>query len=93
MLRRVLADMLHLQLDDLRLRGQMYELEPPAVRKAVDGEGAGDEPGDGNGVEPIHHAHGLENGEVAALPGQRRRDAGHRYSSPRMCQAHPRKTG
>src|SRR5215210_905340 len=56
LLRRVLAGALHLQLDDLRLRRQMDEPETPAVRKAVDSEGTGDEPGDGDGVEPVASA-------------------------------------
>ncbi len=49
----------------------------------VDGEGAGNDPGDGHGVQPVNHAARLEDGEVAALPGERRRDAGHATGFPR----------
>jgi hypothetical protein len=56
LLRRVLADVLHLQLDDLRLRGQVDEDEPVGVGMLVDGEGTGDEPGNGDGVEPSRGA-------------------------------------
>jgi len=63
-LRGMLAGLLHLQLDDLRLGWKMDQPEASAVGEGVDGEGTGDEPGDGDGVEAVDHAAGLE-----PLPG------------------------
>jgi hypothetical protein len=37
------------------------------------------EPGDGDGIEPVNHPRGLEDGEVAALLGKRSREASHCY--------------
>src|SRR5262245_20096388 len=74
---RVLAGGLHVQLDDLRLRREMHQPEAPAVGNGVDGEGTGDDPGDSHGVQPVYHPAGLEDGEVAAPPSERRRYAGH----------------
>src|SRR5436309_685258 len=48
----------------------------------VDGEGAGDDPGNGDRIEPVDHPAGLEDGEVAALPGEGRRNAGHGLDLP-----------
>ena len=67
------------------LRGQVDQDEPPPVGRVVDGEGTGDEPGDSDGVEPVDHPQRLEDGEVAALPGERSRDAGHGYSTSAGC--------
>jgi hypothetical protein len=39
LLRRVLTGVLHVQVDDLRLGGQVDEDEPPPVGLVVDGEG------------------------------------------------------
>lgn len=44
---------------------------------AVDGEGAGDDPRDGHGIESVDHSLVLEDGELAALPGERSWDARH----------------
>ena len=92
LLRRMLADVLHLQLDDLRLGGQVDEDETVGVWMFVDGEGTVDEPGDGDGVEPVNHPQVLEDGEVAALPGERGWDAGHGAtpSPPATGRAAPR---
>lgn len=87
LLRRILAGNLHLQSDDLRLGGQVDQVVPVGMG-VVDGEGTGDDPGDCHGVQPVNHAARLEDGEVAALPGERRRDAGHGYwIPPRACSS------
>ena len=71
LLRGFLAAVPHLHVDDLRLRGQVDQDEPVPVGSLVDREGTGDEPRDGDGIEPVGEPVWLEDGEVPALPDER----------------------